>query len=77
DRVHTSVCERAGVRRLNIHALRHTFGSLMAAQGERIEYISKLMGHADPAFTLRQYRHLYPDELQSIFLKLPPTNDAE
>lgn len=72
DRVHTSVCERAGVRRLPIHALRHTYASLMAAQGERIEVLSALMGHADPAFTLRQYRHLYPEELRAVSLNLTP-----
>lgn len=71
DRVHTAVCQRAEVRRLPIHALRHTYASLAASQGMRVEVLSKLLGHADPAFTLRQYRHLYPEELAGVSLRLP------
>ena len=77
DRVHTAVCERAGIRRLPIHALRHTYASLMAMQGMRIEVLAALLGHEDPAFTLRQYRHLYPEELQAVSLKLPEVPSVE
>ena len=72
DRVHAAIRERAGVRKLPIHALRHTYASLMAAQGMRIEVLSAHLGHADPAFTLRQYRHLYPEELAAVSMLLPP-----
>ena len=78
DRVHTEVCKRGAVRRLPIHALRHTYASLMAAQGMRIEVLSRILGHRDPAFTLRQYRHLYPEEMEAVSLSLPePSQDAQ
>ncbi|WP_189065271.1 tyrosine-type recombinase/integrase [Deinococcus seoulensis] len=70
QRVHVAVCERAGVRRIPIHGLRHTYASLAAASGMKIEVLSRVMGHESPAFTMEQYRHLYPDELRSVSLGL-------
>lgn len=70
-RVMKRVCDSAGVPVLAVHDLRHTFASLAAAQGVRIEVLSRILGHSDPAFTLRQYRHLYPEELSGVSLELP------
>ena len=78
-RVMRRVCESAGVPRLAVHDLRHTFASLAAFQGVRLEVLSRILGHSDPGFTLRQYRHLYPEELAAVSLELPPVpeQDAE
>ena len=76
-RVMLRLCEAAGVPVLTVHDLRHSFASLAAAQGVRIEVLSRLMGHSDPAFTLRQYRHLYPEELGAVSLALGEPEDAE
>lgn len=65
------VCQSAGVPLLSPHDLRHTFASLAALRGVRVEVLSRILGHADPAFTLRQYRHLYPEELGPVSLELP------
>ena len=70
DRVHTAVCKRAGIRRLPIHALRHTYASLAAADGMKIEVLSAILGHESAAFTMDQYRHLYPEELRAVSLNL-------
>lgn len=70
-RVMERICKAAKVPRLAVHDLRHSFASLSAAQGVRVEVLSRIMGHASPAFTLTQYRHLYPEELQAVSLQLP------
>ena len=69
-RVMRRVCQAAGIPALAVHDLRHTFASLAAAGGVRVEVLSRIMGHSDPAFTLRQYRHLYPEELTPVSLAL-------
>ncbi|MPY67823.1 site-specific integrase [Deinococcus sp. SDU3-2] len=77
-RVMKRVCQAAKVPVLAVHDLRHTFASLAAFRGIRVEVLSRILGHSDPAFTLRQYRHLYPEELAPVSLELPPVpEDAE
>ena len=52
--------DRAGVRRITFHELRHTFGTQMAAHGAPLRAIQEWMGHAD-AKTTEVYRHYAPD----------------
>jgi integrase len=48
----------AGVEWAGFHTLRHTCASLLFENGRNIAQVSKWLGHADPAFTLRTYVHL-------------------
>ena len=41
-----------GEPRLRLHDLRHTFASLLIAEGLNIIYVSRQLGHASPSFTL-------------------------
>lgn len=43
--------------RLTPHKLRHTFASVLVALGEDPGSVMDQLGHTDPAFTLRVYRH--------------------
>ena len=47
---------------LRPHDARHTWASHAIAAGKNIRWISDQIGHADPAFTLRTYAHLMPEE---------------
>ena len=38
--------------------LRHTYASIMIAQGENVVYVSRQLGHSTPAITLSIYAHL-------------------
>lgn len=43
---------------ITFHGLRHTHASYLLSQGVQISYISKRLGHANIALTLRVYSHL-------------------
>ena len=51
-------CERAGLRRLRFHDLRHTFGTRMIAKAD-IRRVQEWMGHADVQTTMK-YLHYAP-----------------
>ena len=46
---------------IGLHEARHTYASLMAAAGTRIEDLSEYMGHTSLNMTFKRYRHLYPE----------------
>lgn len=52
--------DRAGVRRVRFHDLRHTFASLLIEQGENVKYVQQQLGHSSAKMTLDQYSHLMP-----------------
>ena len=51
-------------RKLDIHALRHTFGSRMARSGAGLVHVQRLMGHSDPKLTAQVYTHLDVEDLR-------------
>jgi integrase len=57
--------ERAKVRRVTFHELRHTFGTQMAAAGTPLRAIQEWMGHAD-AKTTQIYAHYAPDATNGV-----------
>ncbi|MCL2105667.1 MAG: site-specific integrase [Oscillospiraceae bacterium] len=52
------IYEKAGIQPSGIHALRHTFASLLFAKGTDVKYISKLLGHSDVLITYNTYIHI-------------------
>ncbi len=48
-----------GEPHLRFHDLRHTFASLLIAQGLNIVFVSRQLGHASPSFTLNRYGGLF------------------
>ena len=53
--------ERAGIRRLRFHDLRHTYAALQTASGENFKFIQQQMGHASITTTMDLYGHLLPE----------------
>ena len=49
---------RAGLPRIRFHDLRHTYASLLIAQGEHPKYIQAQMGHSSINVTMDTYGHL-------------------
>jgi integrase len=52
---------RSRLRRIRFHDLRHTYASLLIAQGAHPKYIQVQLGHASIQTTLDRYGHLMPD----------------
>ncbi len=52
--------ERAGLRQIHPHVLRHTFASLLLSNGEPITYVKEQLGHASIQLTVDTYGHLIP-----------------
>jgi integrase len=75
-RVFYRVLEKAKLRRIRIHDLRHTMASLLLQAGAPITYVSRQLGHADPAITLRVYAHYLPDAARKDVDRLDAATDA-
>ncbi len=54
------VLTRARIRRIRLHDLRHTFGSLLIQNGASITYVKEQMGHSSIQVTVDIYGHLIP-----------------
>ncbi len=59
-RVWPKLLAKAGIRQIRIHDLRHTYGSLLIAQGESLVYVKEQMGHHSIRVTVDTYGHLAP-----------------
>jgi integrase len=51
------LAERAGVRLVRFHDLRHTTATVMLAQGIDVRTVADVLGHSDVSTTLRTYVH--------------------
>jgi len=57
SKVFGRIVSRAGLRRIRLHDLRHTYATLLRKAGQPIEAISKVLGHASGLVTLAIYDH--------------------
>lgn len=53
-----AACDRAGVPAVRVHDLRHTRATALLLAGAPALYVSRQLGHATPAFTMKVYGHL-------------------
>jgi integrase len=60
NRVWPKLLAKAGLRKIRIHDLRHTYASLLIAQGESLAYVKDQMGHHSIRVTVDTYGHLVP-----------------
>jgi integrase len=56
---------RSKLQRIRFHDLRHTYASLLIAQGAHPKYIQARLGHASIQTTLDRYGHLMPDAAEA------------
>lgn len=64
------------VRRLPLHALRHTFVSIMLARGHTVEQVAYWIGD-DPTTVLKVYSHLYVEDRAMPSMGMGQFNAAE
>jgi integrase len=51
--------ERAGLPRLKFHQSRHAYASTLISARVPVTTVASVLGHGDPAITLRVYSHLF------------------
>lgn len=54
------LAQKAGLRQVRPYDLRHTFASLLIAQGNSVNVVSEMLGHSKPNMTLNVYSHVLP-----------------
>ncbi len=54
------VLRESGIRKIRLHDLRHTFGSMLIQRGASIVYTKEQMGHSWIQVTVDTYAHLIP-----------------
>ena len=62
DRYMKKYCDRAGIKKIRIHDLRHSHASLLLSNGVPITAVQNRLGHSDPSITLKHYAHLMPND---------------
>ena len=60
----------AGLRKIRFHDLRHTYTSLLIAQGENVKFIQSQLGHASIQTTMDRYGHLLPVDRVGVGMRL-------
>ena len=53
---------RAGLRRVSMHSLRHSFASALISRGAAVTEVQMLLGHSSPAVTLKVYSHWFKSQ---------------
>ena len=65
------VRKEAGIADVRLHDLRHTFASIAVMQGETVTTTARLLGHTNPATTLK-YAHLRDDDARRAADNIAP-----
>lgn len=58
EQTFSRICEENGIQYRGVHALRHTFGSILVRKGVDIKVISEILGHSTVQFTYDRYIHI-------------------
>lgn len=53
-----NMCKAAGIRKIGVHALRHTYATRLFEKGVDVKIISELLGHSTTEITYRIYIHV-------------------
>ena len=60
----------AGLPRVRMHDLRHTYASLLIANGESLKYVQEMMGHSSIKITADTYGHLLKEAHETAAARL-------
>lgn len=56
------ICNKAGIERISMHTLRHTFATRCIESGMKPKTLQKILGHANISMTMDLYVHVTEDE---------------
>ena len=66
ERSFQGILKRAEMAPYGIHALRHTFASMLFSKGVDVKIVSKLLGHSSVKITYDTYVHLFEKDLEGV-----------
>lgn len=61
ERKHTRLCAKAGVPKIRLHDLRHTFATISLENGVHPKIVQEILGHSSIQQTLDTYTHVSTD----------------
>jgi integrase len=70
DRQFKALCDRAGLRQIRFHDLRHSAASILIAQGVHPKAIQELLRHSSIQLTMDTYGHLFEQVQQETADKM-------
>ncbi|MFC1838519.1 tyrosine-type recombinase/integrase [Thermodesulfobacteriota bacterium] len=80
-RVFKKALEKAKLRHIRIHDLRHTYATLRIMKGDNIKDVSKQLGHHSIKITLDIYSHWMPgakkSKVDELDFRSAPTKEKE
>lgn len=71
-----AIVEKAGLKKVNIHALRHTFATRGLENGIELKVMQELLGHSTITMTADIYSHVLPEKKREAINKLQKVFDA-
>lgn len=74
EQTFSRICKENNIQYKGVHALRHTFGSVMLQNGTDIKIISDVLGHSTVQFTYDRYIHIL-NEMKAEAMELSPVSD--
>ena len=66
DHAFKTAIQKAGVKEIRLHDLRHSCASLLISKGVSIVAVSRQLGHTNIEQTLNTYSHVMPDDTNLI-----------
>lgn len=64
-----SICDKAGIERISMHTLRHTFATRCIESGMKPKTLQKILGHSKISMTMDLYVHVTDDEKEKEMKK--------
>lgn len=62
--------KRAGLKRVTLHSLRHSYASIMLASGASIKALQHALGHSQVTMTLGTYGHLLEEKMDEAVARM-------
>ena len=69
DRYLEKICKKAGIEKISMHILRHTFATRCIESGMKPKTLQKILGHANISMTMDLYVHVTEDEKEKEMMK--------
>ena len=66
ERSFQHILESAEITPYGVHALRHTFASMLFSKGVDVKIVSRLLGHSSVKITYDIYVHLFEKDISRV-----------